>query len=272
VSDRDFFQYRPVSGNGTPGALTTVNIDVTDTAPVANDDDSGSTNYIMRNSGNVITGADAASADRLATEVGETRVAAIRAGEGEDVSTITGAPNPSLSTPTLVTGHGGRVWIDSDGDFQYLAPDDGYEGQDSFQYQLIDGDGSTSDWATVTFDVIPPPLAPLYAEDGEDVFSWSLADVSESPVNTTIVGFDSNEDKLDLRDLLAEDGAHEFQFDTEHLNVTVSGGNTTITVSPVDSNASDLSIIVEGVDLTGGNAGQDAIDYMIKNGTLIDDK
>ncbi|MDR1062827.1 MAG: type I secretion C-terminal target domain-containing protein, partial [Azoarcus sp.] len=270
-SDQDSFLYRPVSGQGVSGELTAVRIDITDTAPVANDDDGGTTSYISRNAGNVITGVGEDSADRLSMDVGETRVAAIRAGEGEDVAAITGKPSLGYDTPTLVTEHGGRVWIDPDGDFQYLAPDDGYEGEDSFQYQLVDGDGSTSDWATVTLDVVAPPLAPLYAGDGEDVFSWSLADVSDSPVNTTIVGFNASEDKLDLRDLLADD-ANEFQFDTGHLSVTASGGSTTITVSPVDSGASDLSILVEGVDLTGGNSGQAAIDYMINNGTLVDDK
>ncbi|MDR0702420.1 MAG: tandem-95 repeat protein [Azoarcus sp.] len=276
VSDHDHFSYRPVSDQGTLGSLTTVNIAITDTAPTANDGDSGQTNYIVRNWGNVITGAglDTDSSGRLTSpdvEVSATHVAAIRAGDGGDVVDVAQSPSLGNGAPTLVTEHGGSVWINPDGTFQYLAPNDGYAGPDSFDYILVDDDGSTSDWATVTVDVKELPPAPLHGEEGEDVFAWTLSDVSDSPVNVSIAQFTAGEDKLDLRDLLADD-AKEFQFDTEHLSVSVNDGSTKITVSPVDPDALALNIVVEGVDLTGGNAGQAAIDHMLNNGTLIDDK
>ena len=108
---------------------------------------------------------------------------------------------------------------------------------------------------------------------GADVFQWNLADVKgDEPITNTVTNFNASEgDRLDLRDLLADD-ADDFHFDTEHLSVSATGGNTTITVSPVDVNAPDLNVIIEGVDLTGGNTGQDAINHMLNNGTLVDDK
>jgi hypothetical protein len=108
---------------------------------------------------------------------------------------------------------------------------------------------------------------------GADVFQWNLADVKgDAPITNTVTNFNADEgDRLDLRDLLADD-ADDLHFDTAHLDVTATGGNTTITVSPVDANAPDLNVIIEGVDLTGGNTGQAAIDHMINNGTLVDDK
>jgi hypothetical protein len=276
-SDYDHFSYRPISDQGTLGSLTTVNIAITDTAPTANDGDSGQTNYIARNTGNVITGAGLdtdASGGRAASpevvEVSATHVAAVRAGDG-DLNVIEVAQSNG-GTATFTTEHNGTVWINSDGSFQYRAPQDGYSGPDSFQYQLVDDDGSTSDWATITVDVKElPPASQLTGEDAEDVFAWTLSDVSDSPLNVSIAQFTAGEDKLDLRDLLADEGK-EFQFDTEHLSVSVNDGSTRITVSPVDSDALALNIVVEGVDLTGGNAGQEAIDYMLKNGTLVDDK
>jgi hypothetical protein len=204
----------------------------------------------------------------------------VRSEDGSTEHEVTGAYN--ANTPTFFTDHG-KVWILPDGTFEYV-PNEDWDGDDSFQYQLIDGDGSTSDWATVTLHV-PPPIEPasasfslgldeLYAIDGEiDVFKWSLADLGNGdPVTKTVIGFNAGEgDQLDLRDLL-QDGDN-FLFDTDHLDVSYDGSNTVIVVSPVDATAPTLNIVLAGVDLVGGYEGQDVINQLLDNGNLlVDDK
>ncbi|MDR3213390.1 MAG: type I secretion C-terminal target domain-containing protein, partial [Azoarcus sp.] len=252
----------------------TATIDITDTVPVAVDDDYGTVRDDVRTAGNVIDN-DQQSADAPVV------VSAIRSGATGDEVDVTGPYTSSNHQhATLETEHGGLVWINPDGSFQYLAPWD-YAGPDSFQYQLVDADGSKSDWATVSFNAPVPDHVILGGVDhtdlvgsvGADVFQWQLSDVrGTGPVTNTVTDFNASEgDRLDLRDLLA-DGTDDLHFDTGHLSVTSDGGSTTITVSPVDVNAPDLNIVIEGVDLTGGNTGQAAIDHMLNNGTLVDDK
>jgi hypothetical protein len=184
-----------------------------------------------------------------------------------------------IYTPTLVTDNGGKVWISQDGNFEYVA-DIYFEGEDTFQYQLVDGDGSTSDWATVTLTVPGPsdvaatvaPLDESFGTEGADVFKWSLTDLGNSADSVTnfVKGFNAAEgDQLDLRDLLQEgDG---FLFNTDHLDVSFNGDNTVIAVSPVSASAPMLNIVVEGVDLTGGYEGQEAINQLIQNRNLVED-
>jgi hypothetical protein len=187
----------------------------------------------------------------------------------------------------FATAHGGKVWINQDGSFEYVPPPR-FEGEDSFQYQLNDGDNSPSNWATVTLHVPgpeTPPLPTTFHDGGAehsdlsgtngvvDVFKWSLADLGHGDsVTNTVNGFNASEgDKLDLRDLLRE--GDDYLFNEEHLSVSSdNSGNTVIAVTPVDTSAPSLNIVIEGIDLTGGNYGQDAIDQMIKNGNLVDDK
>ena len=213
-------------------------------------------------------------------------VNAVKASANGDELSVT-EPSDPLNSNTwshTTTDQGGTVWIKPDGNFWY-APDPNYIGEDSFQYQLVDADGSTSDnWATVTVNVPAPGVSPvagaisvehLVAEGDssgilgqEDVFVWKLADVQDQPLNSTVTGFNAEEgDRLDLHDLLT-DGDNNLLFDTDHLSVTSDGGSTTVTVSPVAPDAQGLTIVIDGVDLTGGNTGQDAINHMLDNHTL----
>jgi len=49
--------------------------------------------------------------------------------------------------------------------------------------------------------------------------------------------------------------------------VTSEGGNTFVTVNPVAPETQDLTIFIEGVDLTGGTTGQDAINHLLNHTT-----
>ena len=215
----------------------------------------------------------------VASKDGGNHVISVRSDDTQTTATDVGSSQTEFST-----AKGGTVWINADGSFTY-EPAARHVGEDSFQYQTADNDGSPSEWATITLDVpLPEQLihggsanADLAGLDGSaDVFQWHLADLAPSgntgPVSNTISHFNAAEgDKLDLRDLL-QDGSDNFLFNTDHLSVTNSGSNTVINVQPVDSSAPHLEITVEGVDLTGGYNGQDAIDHLLKSGTLIDDK
>ena len=284
--DIDHFEYCAKDASGNVSGWATVNIDILDTVPVANDDayflgpEDGATEYFK---GNVMDN-DEQSADWISRADGERNaVWSVRTADGETEITVSW-PNADGVPTAVTTAGGGTVWIKPDGTFEY-NPASHFEGEDSFQYQLNDGDGSPSDWATATFHV-EGPLAPdnlitggfgfnvLDGTDGTvDVFKWTLADLDGGGtlVTNTLTHFNAAEgDKLDLRDLL-QDG-DDYLFDASHLDVSFSGGNTTIAVSPVDSSAPALNIVIEGVDLTGGYHGQDAIDQLLKNGNLVDDK
>ena len=385
ISDTENFQYYVKDSVGLERGPASVTINITDTVPVAVDDNYAEAEFDPARNlrGNVLDN------DRPSEDT-PTQVATVKTANGGE---------QAVNGQTMITtDEGGTVWIKPDGSFEYLRPPY-FAGQDSFQYQLVDSDGSLSDWATVTFNVPAPPpvviddlftavegvtttnlgdvllndslgakvgtvldvtthqevavttngvtvatslggsvtiyqdghfdytapvrgnagtdvdsfqykaadingqlsstsatvsisiidaaqVAPtvehlvsggsnasdLNGTAGVDVFQWSLSDLggNNAPVHNTVTQFSVDEgDKLDLRDLL-QDG-NDFLFDTSHLAVTTDGQNTTIIVTPVNANAPDLNILIEGVDLTGGFQGQDAINHMITNGTLIDD-
>ena len=191
------------------------------------------------------------------------------------IGTDTYGVDESINTPS-----GGTLCVHADGTFEYTAPirHSGTDPDtDSFQYVAEDSAGVERGPATVTIDIANlvsggSSVSDLSGTAGVDVFQWSLADLSgNDTVQNTVTQFNAEEgDKLDLRDLLQN--GNDFLFDTDHLTVTSNAQGTTIAVTPVDASVPDLSILIEGVDLTGGYQGQNAIDHMISNGTLVDDK
>ncbi|MDR1425210.1 MAG: type I secretion C-terminal target domain-containing protein, partial [Azoarcus sp.] len=277
--DDDSFQYTTVDRLGQVSNEVTSTITILDTVPAAVDDGTYPVAETTELHGNVLSN-DVSSAD-LPVVVNAVRASA----DGSDLSVTEPADPYSTTTWThITTDHGGTVSIRPDGNFWY-APDPNYIGEDSFQYQLVDADGSTGgSWATVTVDVPAPGASPvtgtvsvehLVAEGDssgilgqEDVFVWKLADVQDQPLNSTITDFNAEDgDKLDLHDLLTDSDNNPL-FDTDHLSVTSDGNSTTVTVNPVAPEAQELTIVIDGVDLTGGNTGQDAINHMLDNHTL----
>ncbi|NOU40966.1 MAG: retention module-containing protein [Methylotenera sp.] len=130
-----------------------------------------------------------------------------------------------------------------------------------------------------------------------DIFEWNLADKGSagSPAIDTITDFvysAGKTDSLDLRDLLVGEASTELNTNAtpnignllDYLNVTVSGGTTTINVSSTGGftggayapSAEDQRIVLTGVDLysaTGSTAGNETqlLQALLKNGTLIVD-
>ena len=69
----------------------------------------------------------------------------------------------SVEAETITTAGGGSVVLLDDGTFTY-TPATNFNGQDSFEYTLVDGAGG-SDTATVTLDVAPVNDAPVAQDD-----------------------------------------------------------------------------------------------------------
>ena len=165
--DIDSFQYKVVNNTGMLSAYATVYITLTDTEPVAVDDHYTLTvaQKTERFKGeNVITN-DQQSLDwfepRGNPEVIPVQniVWQVRTEDGETEITLSDTPYDPNGAHTVETVNGGKVWINKNGNFEYLPATD-FKGEDSFQYILYDADGSPSDWATVTFQVPgPPPIA-----------------------------------------------------------------------------------------------------------------
>ena len=274
--DIDQFEYCIKDANGVYSDWATVKIDITDTVPVAVDDFYGEDVFTpgMMFSDNVMKN-DASSKD------GDSYVWKVRTADGETEITVPSGPFGAY--PLLVTANGGAVWIQPDGSFSY-EPRSDFKGEDTFQYQLNDQDGSPSEWATVTFKVggsaeniimggAGLDELPAGTDNVVDVFKWTLADLdgSGASVTNTVLNFNADEgDKLDLLDLL-KDGQDVF-FDPDHLAISSDGNNTTIAVTPVNASAPMLNIVIDGVDLIGSAMGQEAIDLLLKNGNLVDDR
>ena len=72
----------------------------------------------------------------------------------------------SVTPMSLTTSNGGSVSLLSDGSFTYTSALD-YNGSDSFDYTVLDGDGS-SDIGTVTLNITPVNDAPVAQDDGFD--------------------------------------------------------------------------------------------------------
>ena len=163
----DSFQYCVKDADGNMSKPRTVNITLTDSVPVAADDFYRLTeaHAALRFSANVMTN-DRQSRDWISRAGGDGQTESIQnivwkvrtAAGAEEVLVPAGSYNPG-GEPTVTTANGGRVWINRNGRFEYV-PSPSFEGKDTFQYQLNDGDGTPSEWATVTFSVPGPAMPP----------------------------------------------------------------------------------------------------------------
>jgi len=163
-SDVDNFKYRVKSADGSLSDPATVYITILDTVPVAEDDvyTLGLPDVASGFSSNVM-GNDILSKDWITTGANgiQNIVWQVRADDSATPVLVPAGAYDQTDEPTLETALAGKVWIDQNGNFEYVAPSS-FSGGDSFQYRLTDGDNSPSNWATVTFNV-PDPCA-----DGHD--------------------------------------------------------------------------------------------------------
>ncbi|MDR2736431.1 MAG: cadherin-like domain-containing protein [Gracilibacteraceae bacterium] len=162
-SGRDYvtesFQYRLIDTDGRLSDPVTVYINILDIAPTAVDDifTLSQDNAAFRFQANVMNN-DVRSPDWISrSNPGSVQniVWQVRPVDSSAAITVPeGSYNPG-GQATAATAQGGRVWINRDGSFEYVPPPR-FEGDDSFQYRLNDGDGSPSNWATVTLHVPGP--------------------------------------------------------------------------------------------------------------------
>jgi hypothetical protein len=181
----------------------------------------------------------------------------------------------------------GLLAYDGDGQFTYTATA-GASGADSFEYTITDDDGDASS-ATVYLTIeesVVVQAAPLNAAGGDadtfvavegapDVFAWSLGD--ETADGDLIVGFNLDEDAIDIADLLVGlDTADLSQF--LEVGLADDGESTVIRVSASGDFASaDQVITVKDVDLFAGVNFDDqfavnsALQSLVDAGKLIAD-
>jgi hypothetical protein len=179
----------------------------------------------------------------------------------------------------------GTLVYNGNGGFTYTA-DGEASGADSFEYTLIDNDGTTST-ATVfltveeavtvqSLNVNSPDSAAdtLVAIDGQaDVFAWSLGDRTSD--GDVIVGFNSDEDAIDIGDLLVGlDATDLSQF--VDVGLADNGASTVLKFSSSgDFNSADQVITLQGVDLFadvdlgGPSALNAALQNLVEAGKLI---
>ncbi len=109
----------------------------------------------------------------------------------------------------------------------------------------------------------------LTGDTGSDTFVWSSTDVGDDDV---ITDFDASlGDVLDISDLLQGESNDAIDLDS-YLSFSSDGTDTTISVDvDGDGVATDMSIVLEGVDLTLLGADQVIIQNLLDGGNLITD-
>ncbi|MFV7772697.1 VCBS domain-containing protein, partial [Shewanella marisflavi] len=121
---------------------------------------------------------------------------------------------------------------------------------------LIGGAGSDSIDAGIDSDI--------------DTFVWDLG--SDDNSLDTVLNFDVNLDKLDLSAILIDEELGTYALD-QYLSFNFSGGNTEISVDSDHDGVTDLTIVLNNVDLTNSNTLSDVqiINNLLGNDNLIID-
>ena len=257
------------AGQGDAGAPVYV-FNFADDAPIAQDDFAGEGNAL------VVSGRSA-TFNVIADN-----------GLGQDDPGVDAADLILDSGIAVTSGPGkGSVSYEGNGQFTYTAAD-GQFGEDTFEYTITDADGDAST-ATVYLtieEVFVPQAFPLNSPEGDagtlvaiegaaDVFAWSLGD--ETTDGDLIVGFNPDEDSIDIADLLVGlDTADLTQF--LEVGLADDGASTVIKVSASGDFASaDQVITVQDVDLFADvdfgdlSAVNSALQSLVDAGKLIAD-
>ncbi|MCL1144127.1 Ig-like domain-containing protein [Shewanella gaetbuli] len=226
----DSFYYKATNGNAD-SPWTLINIDITDTAPDAiNDNDSigfGGTAY-----GNVITGAgtDGSGADAIGAD--DTELTSIVIGN-TTYSTFDNNDN------IVVNVNGGILTINKNGSYTFestiVEADDQPTLTHEIFYTLTDSDGDT-DQAILT---ITQDSMPVVADDSNNVFEAGLASGTDSTSNSNIA----------TGNLLDNDQGISGSTSITHVNgVAATNGMVTITTA-----LGELTVYTE--DTAGHRAG-----------------
>lgn len=165
-------QFNVVLTNTIGGIITdTLDIEIIDTAPTANDDKNNVIEDVNVNqsgqliaTGNVITGTAPDQADDLGADA--TTVTAVEFGSA--ASTV------DSTAPTLIQGNFGQLTLEADGSYTYNVDNSAVEflavgvtREETFNYTITDADGST-DTAKLTITITGTNDQPTITADSND--------------------------------------------------------------------------------------------------------
>ena len=191
-SDDDHFQYTAGNIQGGISDPANVVIHIEDTVPTANNDNYGSIHYTGGNlPGLSVDAANGVIQNDVGSEDEPSVVASVRNSDGTSVTAVNGETRLVLNcVDSAGQPVGGEVYIHPDGSFDYYPLRDGrvHVGTVSFQYQLVDSDGSLSDWVTVTFDLtLAPEPVPVTIDVIEgDTVTGDLTSNGETVTSVTL--------------------------------------------------------------------------------------
>ena len=178
-------------------------------------------------------------------------------------------PDGDTLTYSLKTGPAnGQVMLYADGGYEY-SPAAGFVGQDSFTYQIDDGNGGT-DTATVTIivdpaEVEPCPVDPGPTNAGPDAVDDVNSTIEDTPVSGSVADNDSDPDNDSLKYwvetgpshgslILNEDGSYTYTPDPGFV------GQDSFTYEANDSNGgTDIATVTITTD-PAPNSNPDAVE------------
>jgi hypothetical protein len=211
--------------------------------------------------------------------------------DGDDLNILAGSVNAPL--------HGTLVMNEETGAFNY-TPNTGYFGTDSFKYRATDGDGATSNEATVTITIAPAAPGSIYlipdscdptkmalvvngttgddsilispATGGVQVFFNGVSKGFFSPTGRIIVyGYDGN-DSIELAGSVPNAAWLYGDEGNDSLNLG-NGGGIAFGLAGADNlhggSGRDILVGGDGADRIVGNAGDD---ILISSLTIYDDR
>src|SRR6185369_16524498 len=306
-SGTDTFQYQVLDGNGgTDVGLVTITVTPMNDAPVARDDAFTTAEDTPLSGGNVLanngSGADSdADGDTLTvnttpvsgpsndapvarddafTTAEDTQLSGgnVLANNGSGADSDPDGDTLTVNTTPVSGPSNGTLTLNADGTFTY-NPNLNFSGTDTFQYQVLDGNGGT-DVGLVTITVTPMNDAPVAQDDafttaedtqlsGGNVLANngsgvdSDADGDTLTVNTTPVSGPSNgtltlnaDGTFTYNPNLNFSGTDTFQYQVLDGNGGTDVGQVTITVTAVNDAPvaqDDAFTTAEDTQLSGGN-------------------
>jgi VCBS repeat-containing protein len=259
VVDNFFVEVTDASGESSTDNL---DIQILDTAPIAQADNNSITEDDNIVEGNVIanTDNDATQSDIL----------------GADATVVTSIDGVSVSSGTAtVSGTYGTLTINADGSYSYelnnnhpdiQGLDDGEFKEDTFEYVITDADGDSST-TTLTISINGQddgaPVIDVDDNNGADAGDHSVIEGSTTPITGTITisaeaGIDTVEiggEVLNLTDLA--NGTASDPIDTGEGTLTITGYNPlngeltyTYTVDPEAVDHTNGAPLIDSIDIT----------------------
>lgn len=155
----------------------------------------------------------------------------------QDTDSLAGL-NPSTLAVVTTTQHGSITVDPTTGNVTY-APDAGYVGPDSFQYTVSDANGNVSAPATVTLNVVPPPVQVQIGTNTAAPGGLTYTEPDGTVARLVVTGGSATVTFSDF----------DVQTTTSHGRITASGSGATITditITPQGSRRASISLSAHG--------------------------